>query len=69
MAEWHDGENGRAVCTHDPVRTAFLVILLLEKEKVPRNSVGDVFKTVDDILGFQEVSHTARDEMNPSFPR
>lgn len=69
MAEWHEYGNGTCLVTHDTVRTAYLVIMLLEKERIPRACVDEVFKAVDDILGFQEVTHTAKDEKNPSFPK
>lgn len=69
MAEWHEYGNGTCLVTHDTVRTAYLIILLLEKERVPRICVDDVFKAVKDILNFQEVTHTERDENKPSFPK
>lgn len=69
MAKWRENNNRTSLVIHDTVRTAYLVILLLEKERVPCMCVDDVFKTVKDILSFQEVIHTTRDEKNPSFPK
>ncbi len=70
MAKWIENQKtGTTICLLDNVKTAYLVILLLEKEKVPRNCVDEVFKTVKDILSYQEVTHTARDERNPNFPK
>lgn len=67
MAEWYD--NGTSICIHNPIRTAFMVVCLLEKERVPRRDVGEVFKIVNDILSYQEVTHTERDERNFNFPK
>lgn len=69
MADWHEQSNGTSIVTLNPVTTAYKVILVLEKERIPRNCVRDVFNIVEDILQFQEVSHTARDERNPNFPK
>lgn len=69
MAEWYENDNGTAICVNDKVRTAYLIILLLEKEKVPRTCVSDIFETVKDILRFQEVTHTERNERDPRFPK
>lgn len=69
MAEWHKDKAGSNICVHNPVRTAYKIILLLEKEKVPRICVDDVLKTVSNILDFQEITHTERDEENPDFPK
>lgn len=68
MADWHEQSNGTSIVTLNPVTTAYKVILILEKDRIPLNCVDDIFKAVKDILGFQEVTHTARDERNPSFP-
>ncbi len=69
MADWYENKDGTAICIHDPVRTAYLIILVLEKEKVPRHCVDDVLKTVNSILRFQEVTHTERNERDPRFPK
>lgn len=69
MAEWKETKTGTSVIVHDTVKTAYQVILLLERERVPRVCVDDVLKAVKDILNFQEVVHTAQDERNPSFPK
>lgn len=69
MAEWHEQNNGTVICVHNPIRTAYLILLVLESERIPVGSVDEVFKVVKDILRFQEVTHTAKDERNPNFPR
>lgn len=69
MAEWYGQKNETAICVHNPVRTAFLVLLVLERERVPVLGVDEVFQIVKDILRFQEVTHTERDERNPNFPK
>lgn len=69
MAKWYEQKNGTAICVHNPVRTAYLVLLVLEKERIPAGSVDEVFEIVKDILRFQEVTHTEWDERNPNFPR
>ena len=69
LAEWYDLSNGTSICIHNPVRTAFLVILVMEKERIPLRDVDEVFQAVEDILCFQEVTHTKRNEKNPNFPK
>lgn len=55
--------------TNNPAETAYKIILLLEKERIPRMCVDEILKAVKSILDFQEVIHTSRDEENPSFPK
>ena len=69
MAERIECKNGTAICIHNPVRTAFLIICLLERERVPRICVDEVFKAVNGILLYQEVIHTERNERNFNFPK
>ena len=69
MAEWIDCKNGTSICIHNPVRTAFLIVCLLERERVRRICVDEVFKAVNDILLYQEIIHTKRDEKNFNFPK
>lgn len=69
MAKGYKSKSGPGLRVHNPVRTAYLLILLLEKERVPRCVLDDIFKTVKDILDFQEIRHTEQDERNRNFPK
>lgn len=64
-------ENGwhGQVYISNPVKTAYKMLLVLEEEQVPRICVDDIIKALKDILDYQEVIHTPRNERNPNFPR
>lgn len=62
------GWYGKMYVNH-PAEVAFKILLLLEREKVPRICVDDILKALKDILDYQEIIHTFRNEKNPNFPK